>query len=250
MRRTIALSALLLSCAVLAQEAERPRFSPYAPAQVIPASAASAGQADEAPAAKPARRAILPHQRRREGDIPGLVTMPYGKTAAGQRTHLYRVMGQGGVVADFTDYGARLVRLYLPDATGDLGNVLEGFLPSVVDREKAGDVVPVWEMTPIRRPRATGLAFELPALATNGVPAPRVTYWLDAENRLSVESAIAGTNAVAWADGIVFAPLGSRRVEVADASGVRTLSATTNAVSVSLRPGTNATERVELRFGR
>ena len=48
----------------------------------------------------------------------------------------------------------------------------------------------------------------------------------------------------------IFAPLGSRRVEVADASVVRSLSATTNAVSVSLRPGTNALERVELRFGR
>ena len=109
---------------------------------------------------QPARRARPPLMRRREGAIPGIVTIPYGKTASGERTHIYRIMGQGGVVADFTDYGARLVRLYTPDATADLANILEGFKPSVIACEKAGDVADVWKMTPIRRPRATGLVFE------------------------------------------------------------------------------------------
>lgn len=226
----------------------------------------------------PARRARPPLMRRREGAIPGIVTIPYGKTASGERTHIYRIMGQGGVVADFTDYGARLVRLYTPDATADLANILEGFKPSVIACEKAGDVADVWKMTPIRRPRATGLVFETvgstfradrPDTAPVGStlradrldtvpggarsratasPLPRITYWLDAGNTLTIESSLTGTNAVKWASSLRLAPLRGRTLAVADSLGSRTYASTTNTVTLALRPGTNATEKVTLRL--
>ena len=235
--------------------------------------------------ATPARRARPPLMRRREGAIPGIVTIPYGKTASGERTHIYRIMGQGGVVADFTDYGARLVRLYTPDATADLANILEGFKPSVIACEKAGDVADVWKMTPIRRPRATGLIFEPVGRAVPGeavgravpgeavgravpgepqatkatnqvasvssvalVSSPRITYWLDAGNTLTIESSIADTNAVKWASSLRLAPLRGRTLAVADSLGSRTYASTTNTVTLALRPGTNATEKVTLRL--
>ena len=216
---------------------------------------------------QPARRARPPLMRRREGAIPGIVTIPYGKTASGERTHIYRIMGQGGVVADFTDYGARLVRLYTPDATADLANILEGFKPSVIACEKAGDVADVWKMTPIRRPRATGLVFEPVGRAVPGEPqatkatnqvasvssvalvsSPRITYWLDAGNTLTIESSIADTNAVKWASAIRLAPLKGRSLAVADSLGSHTYASTTNTATLALRPGTNTTERVTLRF--
>ena len=213
---------------------------------------------------QPARRARPPLMRRREGAIPGIVTIPYGKTASGERTHIYRIMGQGGVVADFTDYGARLVRLYTPDATADLANILEGFKPSVIACEKAGDVADVWKMTPIRRPRATGLVFE-PVGSTlradrldtapggsrsraTASPLPRITYWLDAGNTLTIESFFPGTNAVKWASSLRLAPLKGRSLAVADSLGSRTYASTTNTVTLALRTGTNATEKVTLRL--
>ena len=223
-----------------------------------------------ADAPQPARRARPPLMRRREGAIPGIVTIPYGKTASGERTHIYRIMGQGGVVADFTDYGARLVRLYTPDATADLANILEGFKPSVIACEKAGDVADVWKMTPIRRPRATGLVFEAVGRAVPGepqatkatkgthatnqvasvasVPSARVVYWLDADNTLTIESSIADTNAVKWASSLRFASLKGRSLAVADSLGSCTYASTTNTVTLALRPGTNATEKVTLRL--
>jgi len=57
---------------------------------------------------------------------PGVTALPYGKTAAGEQAHLYRVMGAGGLVADFTDFGARIVRLYVPDKYGNLADVVTG----------------------------------------------------------------------------------------------------------------------------
>ena len=204
------------------------------------------------------RRARPPRERRREGDVPGIVTIPYGKTASGERTHLYRIMGQGGVVADFTDYGARLVRLYTPDATADLANILEGFRPSVIDCEKAGDLAAVWTMTPIRRPRATGLVFELrpnrqaaePSNRQTVKPSNRVTYWLDASNTLTVESSITDTNAVKWASTLTLAPLKGRKLEIVDALGTRTYANTTNSVTLALRPGTNALQRLSIGLGQ
>ena len=102
---------------------------------------------------KGARRARMPHEQRREGmAVRGLVKIPFGKTASGVRTHLYRLMGQGGCVLDFTDYGARLVRAYVPDATGALVDIVAGAPTSVLGYEKAGDLSAVWKMYPIRRP--------------------------------------------------------------------------------------------------
>lgn len=219
--------------------------SPYAPGQVIPASSESprSGAAEARPAKGP-RRALLPHEsRRKDGAIPGLVVYPFGKTASGERTHLYRVMGAGGVVADFLDYGARLYRLYLPDATGALADAVSGARASVVDYEKAGDVAPVWRMTPIRRPRATGVAF-----AREGTSA-KVVYWLDAQNRLTVESTLGEGEEGAWDAHVSLAPLtGGRSLAVASPTESFTLAARTNAVEVALRPATNATQRVELRL--
>ena len=243
-------------------------ISPYAPAQIIPASeksaTASAVVRDDSVA--PPRRARPPRERRREGNIPGVVTIPYGKTASGERTHIYRIMGQGGVVADFTDYGARLLRAYAPDDTADLANVIEGFKPSVIDCEKAGELAEVWKMTPIRRPRSTGLVFEREEKVTQGskenqgtnsvtsvssvasVPSSRIIYWLDAANQLTIESTIVDTNAVKWASSLAVAPLRGRRLEIADSLGTRSLANTTNSVSIALRPGTNVTEKISLRF--
>jgi len=216
---------------------------------------------------QPARRARPPRERRREGNIPGIVTIPYGKTASGERTHIYRIMGQGGVVADFTDYGARLVRLYAPDATGDLKNILEGFKPSVIECEKAGELADVWQMTPIRRPRATGLVFEQVGRAVPGepqvtkatqetqatnkvasVPSSRVTYWLDADNTLTVESSIADTNAVKWASTLRLAPFANRPFTVKTPDASLSFTTTTNVTEISLRPLTNTLQRAEFNF--
>ena len=198
-----------------------PTISPYAPAQIIPASQKTAES-------KPPRRARPPHERRKEGAIPGLVTIPFGKTASGERAHLYRIMGQGGAVLDFTDYGARLVRAYLPDATGALADYAIGGRASVIDYEKAKETAPVYKMTPLRRPRATGMVFELESY-TNSVGrvalnAPsRIFYMLDSDNRLICEYPVACSNLVQLA---------------------------TNALMTIIRltPATNAVQKVEYRF--
>ena len=225
----------------------RGELSPFAPAQIIPASEKSAsGEAAQRP---PQKRARPPRARRTERPIPGLVTYSFGKTAGGERAHLYRIMGQGGAVMDFTDYGARPVRAYLPNATGALEDVLAGTRRSVIDCEKSGELAKVWKMTPIRRPRATGLVFEL----AEGVATNRVVYLLDAANVLSVETTLEGseTNAAAFAKSIDFRPLAAgRAIEVVapDAAASRRIAATTNVVSVALRPTTNATQRIAFRF--
>ena len=220
---------------------------------------------------QPPPRARPPRERRREGNIPGIVTIPYGKTASGERTHIYRIMGQGGVVADFTDYGARLVRLYTPDATADLANILEGFKPSVIDCEKAGELAEVWQMTPIRRPRATGLVFELVGSALradrpngSGASNPvesnnqtikqsnnsssRVTYWLDAGNTLAIESSIADTNAVKWTSSLCLALFANRPFTVKTPDASLSFTTTTNVTEISLRPLTNTLQRAEFNF--
>lgn len=242
---------MILAALMFAAGAATAEISPYAPSQMIPlaAPAADGGVGGQV---KPARRARPPRERRREGEIPGLVVMPYGKTASGERTHIYRIMGQGGVVADFTDYGARLVRLYAPDETGDLANVIEGFKPSVIDCEKAGDLAEVWKMTPIRRPRATGLVFEREGKTTKATKGTqgtnRVAYWLDAANTLSIESTIADTNAVKWASSLRLAPLAKRSLAVKTPDASLSLATTTNITEISLRPLTNATQRAEFNF--
>ena len=63
--------------------------------------------------------------------VPGIVKIPYGKTPDGKETTLYRVMGAGGIVVDFVDYGARVVRIYTPDAKGDLADICVGWNSAV-----------------------------------------------------------------------------------------------------------------------
>ena len=250
-KRTLFAVLLAVSATVVAE------VSPYAPAQIIPASEKAAGRA-RTPAApstpsvgsalrtdrKGPRRARLPHeQRRKEGKIPGLVTFSYGKTASGERTHVYRIMGQGGAVMDFTDYGAKPIRCYVPDQSGDLVNVIKA-PKTVIDCEKAGELAEVWKMTPIRRPGATGLVFTPPS--TNNTPTlvsnnrtieqsnnSRVTYWLDAENRFMAETTLLDTNAVKFA---------------ASFTAIPPFPGITNETTVALRPTTNVVQRLEWRL--
>lgn len=247
----MAVLALMCSSASYAQNVMPKTVLPYAPSQIIPASEKTTqrvmgGKADAQK--KAARRARSPRQRRMEGKIPGLVTIPYGKTASGKRTHIYRIMGQGGVVADFTDYGARLLRLYAPDATGELENIVAGGKRSVIECEKSGDIAEVWKMTAVRRPRATGLIFEQQEVkGTNGAPS-KVVYWLDAGNKLAVEATIADTNDVKWVSTLKIAPLKARPLSVTTPTVKLSLSSTTNITEILLRPATNAVQRTELRF--
>ena len=197
----------------------------------------------------PARRARPPLMRRREGAIPGVVTIPFGKTASGERTHIYRIMGQGGMVADFLDYGARPYRLYVPDATGALIDIMAGSRTSILDYEKAGDLAEVWKMTPIRRPRSTGLVFEPNGrTGVSPVHVPRITYWLDAANTLTVESSIPDTNTVKWASTMRLAPFANRPLTVKTPDASLSFSTTTNITTISLRPLTNALQRAEFNF--
>ena len=248
MKKYLALSAWCLAAAILAEEVTPPPTA----LQTNAATAVSTS------AGKPQRRARMPRERRREGAIPGLVTIPFGKTASGERTHLYRIMGQGGVVADFLDYGARPYRLYVPDAMGALTDVIDGARPSIPAYEKAGDLAAVWKMTPIRRPRATGLVFEIEGTnKTSQVvgradpcpPLARVMYLLDAENRLTVESTIADTNAVRWVSDLRLAPLANRPLKVTTPETTHSFSTTTNVTTICTRPLTNAVQRAEMKFG-
>ena len=251
MKKVLMTAMLLWSCAAFAQNVMPKTVSQYAPSQIIPASEKTTqrvmgGKADAQK--KAARRARSPRQRRMEGKIPGLVTIPYGKTASGKRTHIYRIMGQGGVVADFTDYGARLLRLYAPDATGELENIVAGGKRSVIECEKSGDIAEVWKMTAVRRPRATGLIFEQQEVkGTNGAPS-KVVYWLDAGNKLAVEATIADTNDVKWVSTLKIAPLKARLLSVTTPTVKLSLSSTTNITEILLRSATNAVQRTELRF--
>ena len=246
------LAVLLTTSATVVAE-----VSPYAPAQIIPASEKTAVGRERTPDApgvskKGPRRARMPfEQRKKEGKIPGLVTFSYGKTASGERTHVYRIMGQGGAVMDFTDYGAKPIRCYVPDPTGDLVNVIKA-KANVIDCEKAGELAEVWKMTPIRRPGATGLVFEIPDGRAVSMKPPqtndvaksnnrtieqsnnsRVTYWLDAENRFVAETAIPDTNAVKFAASFIAIP---------------PFPSLTNETSVVLRPTTNVVQRLEWRL--
>ena len=238
------LAVLLTTSATVVAE-----VSPYAPAQIIPASEKTAVGRERTPAApgvskKGPRRARMPfEQRKKEGKIPGLVTFSYGKTASGERTHVYRIMGQGGAVMDFTDYGAKPIRCYVPDPTGDLVNVIKA-KANVIDCEKAGELAEVWKMTPIRRPGATGLFFELPDGRAVSMKPPQtndvaksnnshVTYWLDAENRFTAETSIPDTNAVKFA---------------ASFTAIPPFPGITNETSVALRPTTNVVQRLEWRL--
>ncbi len=56
-----------------------------------------------------------------------IIKMPFGKTNSGAEASLYRVMGLGGMIIDFSDHGARAVRIYAPDKNGNLADITTGF---------------------------------------------------------------------------------------------------------------------------
>ena len=58
---------------------------------------------------------------------PEVIVRDFGTTADGRKARLFRIMGEGGIVADFSDHGARLVRLYTPDRNGNLADITVGF---------------------------------------------------------------------------------------------------------------------------
>lgn len=184
-----------------------------------------------------ARRARGQRVERRQKRMSGLVAMETGKTAGGEKTRLYRLMGDGGMAADFSDYGARLVRAYAPDGQGDLAQLVEGGMLAPIDCEKAGKVYPVWEARPLRRPRAIGLEFRIERDGETG----RAAYWLDAENRITVETDLppALTNALG---GATLRADGARKATGAVKAGEGGKTA------VMLRNGTNRVQRAVIEF--
>ena len=65
------------------------------------------------------------------------VKRPFGSLSDGRACHSWRVTGAGGLIADFTDYGGRLVRVYAPDRNGNLADVTIGW-NSAGEYEKYG----------------------------------------------------------------------------------------------------------------
>jgi aldose 1-epimerase len=53
--------------------------------------------------------------------------MPFGQTRDGFAARIFSLGNASGFRADITDYGATLVRLYVPDRRGQLGDVVLGF---------------------------------------------------------------------------------------------------------------------------
>jgi len=51
----------------------------------------------------------------------------FGQTKDGKTAYLYTVKNSNGVIAKFTDYGAILVSLYVPDKNGELKDVVLGY---------------------------------------------------------------------------------------------------------------------------
>ncbi len=51
----------------------------------------------------------------------------FGHTKDGKTAHIYTISNSSGMLAKFTDYGAILVSLYVPDKKGDVKDVVLGF---------------------------------------------------------------------------------------------------------------------------
>jgi len=62
---------------------------------------------------------------------------PFGVTAAGEKATLYVLEGAGGLKAEITDFGGRLVRCWAPDRDGKMADVTLGF-NTVAEYEKNG----------------------------------------------------------------------------------------------------------------
>lgn len=71
-----------------------------------------------------------------QSPIRGIIPSAYKDTVNGKPTHIYFIHNQAGMVAAFTDYGARLVGLLVPTASGQKIDVALG-LPGVKAYEHA-----------------------------------------------------------------------------------------------------------------
>ena len=136
MKKPVFLVAMLVVASGFAQQAASAAVS-------VPATPAVSAKAPEGAATRPSRP-HGPRHRRLGADgkpiarnargiygaprrgVPGVVVRDFGKLSDGRAAKLFRVMGQGGIVADFSDHGARLVRLYAPDRNGNLVDVTVG----------------------------------------------------------------------------------------------------------------------------
>lgn len=58
---------------------------------------------------------------------PTVTVASFGKTADGREAHLYTLVNASGMMADITDYGAIIVRLFAPDRHGRLNDIALGF---------------------------------------------------------------------------------------------------------------------------
>lgn len=57
----------------------------------------------------------------------GVMKTPFGETKEGQAVNLYTLKNKNGVVAKITDYGGIVTELHVPDAKGQLGDVVLGY---------------------------------------------------------------------------------------------------------------------------
>ncbi len=67
---------------------------------------------------------------------PSIMITPFGKLSGGREATLYSLTNTQGMRADITDYGAIVVRLFVPDRAGRLDDVVLGY-NSVEDYVKA-----------------------------------------------------------------------------------------------------------------
>ena len=58
------------------------------------------------------------------------MTESFGTTKKGEKCQLFRLRNQKGMEAHITDYGATVVRLYVPDREGNLVDVVLGYAVS------------------------------------------------------------------------------------------------------------------------
>jgi len=62
-----------------------------------------------------------------EGEFMGITTKSFGKTKKGEEAKLYILENKNGMKAVFSDFGAVLVELWVPDKNGKLEDVVLGF---------------------------------------------------------------------------------------------------------------------------
>ena len=58
---------------------------------------------------------------------PNISTSPFGMTKYGEKATLYTIKGKGGLTLQVTDDGGKVVRLFVPDAKGEMVDVTIGF---------------------------------------------------------------------------------------------------------------------------